>query len=187
MMNKVKLKLKNVSEIMGTEDMGVILLTDEEEQRQLSIVCDKAMLYQFGLRQKKVKITESMLPEVLCKVLGTQTELRFQLVIHSITDGQYRAMLVNLDTLVPISIRASDAVLLSYIGKIALFAEEELMNKQSIPYASTEKQMSLPVNSLSEEMLEKALERAVKDENYELASQLKAEMEKRKSKKDDRV
>ncbi|WP_238305694.1 hypothetical protein [Hoylesella marshii] len=53
MMNKVKLKLKNVSEIMGTEDMGVILLTDEEEQRQLSIVCDKAMLYQSASGRRK--------------------------------------------------------------------------------------------------------------------------------------
>ena len=39
---------------------------------------------------------------------------------------------------------------------------------------------SIPVNSVSVEALKEALKRAVEDENYELASQLRDEIERRK-------
>ena len=39
---------------------------------------------------------------------------------------------------------------------------------------------SMPVNSVSIEALKEALKRAVEDENYELASQLRDEIERRK-------
>lgn len=39
---------------------------------------------------------------------------------------------------------------------------------------------SIPVNSVNIEALKEALKRAVEDENYELASQLRDEIERRK-------
>ena len=42
--------------------------------------------------------------------------------------------------------------------------------------------MVLPVNSISNEMLRSALDKAVKDEDYELASHLRDEMRRRKIK-----
>ena len=43
--------------------------------------------------------------------------------------------------------------------------------------------MSLPLNVLSYELLENALRRAVKDEDYRMAMAIKQEMDKRKNKK----
>jgi protein-arginine kinase activator protein McsA len=42
--------------------------------------------------------------------------------------------------------------------------------------------VSLPVNTLSLEMLDQALKKAVEDENYELASQLRDERKRREQK-----
>ena len=61
----VKLKFKSVAEIVGTDDVGLLVLVTEDEQRQLTIICDKAMAYQFGLRMSKVPVTNRLLPEVL--------------------------------------------------------------------------------------------------------------------------
>ena len=55
------------------------------------------------------------------------------------------------------------------------------MNRQSLPYNQASPSMALPVNVLTIEMLEEALNKAIKDENYELASTLKMEIERRKN------
>ena len=78
--------------------------------------------------------------------------------------------------------RASDAVLLAYISKIPLYIEAGLMQKQSVEYYRGSKGMALPVNSISNEMLRSALDKAIKDEDYELASHLRDEMRRRKIK-----
>ena len=182
-MKKVRLTIRGVSEIVGTEEIGLIVLVDESLSRQLTIPCDKQMLSQFRLRIGKAPIVGRMLPEVLWHVISTQTDLRFEILINDLIDGQYRAMLYNVETLEPISMRASDAVLLSYISNIPLFVEWGLMEKQSDDFYEKAKGLSIPVNTISDEMLQSALEKAIKDENYEMASHLRDEINRRKTHK----
>ena len=56
-MQKERLIFKGVSEIVGTEDLGLLILTDEAKERQITIVCDKTMAVQLELRFKKIPIT----------------------------------------------------------------------------------------------------------------------------------
>jgi bifunctional DNase/RNase len=184
-MNKIKLKIKGVSEIVGTSELGILILTDELENRQLSIVCDKTTEYMFGLRLQNLPITEKLLPEVLWKEITMLSDSRFEIIIHDLIDGQYNAILNNVDTLTQIPIRASDAILLSMISQIPLYIEENLMDRQSVVYKKGSNGMAIPVNSLDEKMLESALAKAVMDENYEFASQLRDEINKRKIHKRD--
>ena len=100
-MNKVRLKLKGLSEIAGNERIGIIVLSDMEERREISIVCDENMLYQLGLRMKKVNGAEKLLPEVLCYILKYQTDVKAEIVIHDVSDGKYLATLYNLNSLEP--------------------------------------------------------------------------------------
>ncbi len=178
-MSRIRLVFKGVSEIVGTDDLGVLVLTDEKEQRQITVVCDKAMAVQAELRVHRVPITQIMLPEVLCKVLANQTELQLEILISGIDDGQYRVMLYNKDTLEPTLIRAGDAVLLSMAGNIPIYIDHDLMMRQSVPYKEDSRGVSLPVNTISDEMLQAALDKAVEDENYELASHLRDEQLRR--------
>lgn len=178
-MDKEKLIFKGVSEIVGTEDLGLLILTDEAQERQISIVCDKAMAVQLELRVKAVPVTGIMLPEVLCKLLSTQTDLELELIIDELVDGQYRTLLYNKNTLSPVIIRASDAVLLSLVGGIPLYIDSRLMKRQSVAYKENSKGVSLPVNTISDDMLQTALDKAIADENYELASHLRDEKRRR--------
>lgn len=179
-MNKVKLIFKNVSEIVGSDEVGLLILSDEGETHQIAIPCDKNMIYQFSLRISDIPIHEALLPEVLVQILK-QTNLQYEILIEDIIDGQYRTLLVNIDALKSISLRASDAILLSYISTIPLYIEKGLMEKQSVTYEKSAKGISIPVNSLNLEMLEKAIRKAVKDEKYELASFLRDEIKRRKN------
>ena len=44
-MAKERLFFKGVSEIVGTDDLGLLILTDESKERQITIVCDKATVH----------------------------------------------------------------------------------------------------------------------------------------------
>jgi len=178
-MRKIRLKFNSLTEIVGSDKVGLLILTDEEEKRQLTIPCDRHVMEEFTLRFQRVPVGHLLLPEVLWQVIATQTDHDFELIITDLIEGQYRVQLYNTRTLEPIAVRAVDAVLLSYISKIPLFIEEQLMEKQSVPFQTGATGVSLPVNVVSDEMLRKALDKAVTDENYELASHLRDELRKR--------
>lgn len=179
-MNKIRLVLKGVSEIVGDDNLGLLILTDVAQTRQLSIICDKQMEYQFGLRMSKAPVANIMLPEVMAQVISRQTTLNIEMQIYDIVDGQYQASLVNNDTLQTVPIRASDAILFSFVSHCPLYIEERLMMRQSVPYSTNSPGMAIPVNSISNSMLQSALKKAIQEENYELASHLHEEMQRRK-------
>ena len=134
-----------------------------------------------GLRQG---VRELSLFPVLC---GSAVNCMGSLMLmDNIVDGQYRTVLYDKDTMEPMIIRASDAVLLSLVGDIPLYIESGLMLRQSVPYNENSRGVSLPVNTISDEMLQAALDKAIADENYELASHLRDE-KKRRNKRNEKT
>lgn len=178
-MIKTRLKIRCVSEIVGNEEMCLLVLVDEDMQRQITIICDKIMGVQIDMRLKKLPLTRIMLPEVLCQFIKSQSDLEPELVIQNILDGQYIVSLCRKDLQDPIPIRASDAVLLSVVGDIPLYIDSLLMARQSVIYKKNSVGISIPVNTLSDEMLQSALDKAIDNENYELASHLHDEKKRR--------
>lgn len=178
-MNKVRLLFKSVTEIVGSDEIGLIILVDESEERQLAIPCERNMLYQFGMRIEKSPAIGMLLPEVLWQVINTQTYMRFEILINDLIEGQYRSILYNIDTLEPIQVNVTDALLLAYISQIPVYISESLMKKQSVEYKRNVQGMAIPLNALTDDMLQRALSKAIQDENYELASHLRDEMKRR--------
>ena len=175
----VKLVYKSVNEIVGNDDVGILLLTNEEQTRQLSMVCDKHMIYQFRLRMTKAEIADKLLPEVLWQVVTRNLDMQFQIIINDLVEGQYKTLLFMPDILQAIPIRASDAILLAHFADIPIFIEENLLLRQSVPYKEESIGVSVPVNVITTDMLRKALDKAVSEENYEQASQLRDELLRR--------
>ena len=183
-MANIPLTFKTVTEIVGIEGVGIIVLVDKEEQRQLSLICDKDTLQQFKLRHPHAKHKKPMLPEVLWQIIRYYSAESYEVIINSLIEGEYRAILYNTDSLDLHSLRATDAVLLTLIAKLPIYIDERLMRLQSMPYNQTSMSMALPVNVLTKELLRDALEKAINDENYELAAALKTELERRNTNED---
>lgn len=77
-------------------------------------------------------------------------------------------------------IRPDEAVLLSRIAKIDICASLETFQKYSMPFDRNVATVALPILALPDSLLEKALEKAVNEENYESASFIRDEINRRK-------
>lgn len=179
MAGRVRLYYKDLSDIVGGDGFSIIRLTDADEQRAICVMCDKEMATQFYIRQRRVPNHRQMLPEVLAAMLLDEGANDLELMVYDISDGQYSVTLLNRRTLSLKSIRISDAVLLHYISKIPLYMDEALMARQSISYQPDTSGLSIPINTLDVEWLNKELKRAVESEDYRLAANLNEELKKR--------
>lgn len=179
MQEKTKLRIRAISDIMGNPEVGIIVLTDNQRQRQIAVVCDRLVKQELSLRLAKKQECNTMLPEVLTQILTGQYGFRPEVVINDIVDGIYRAMIVNTDTGQPMSVRAADGILLHVIARVPLYATLDIMRKQSVPLLPNSPAMSLPYNALSENMLRSAMQSAVSTEHYEAASLIRDELRKR--------
>ena len=74
-------------------------------------------------------------------------------------------------------------VVLAAVADLPIYISPQLFDIQGVDYNPDNEKMSLPLNVLSYELLENALRRAVKDEDYRMAMAIKQEMDNRKNKK----
>lgn len=179
-MNKTRLIFHSIKKIVGAEDLSLLILTDMAKVRQLTVVCDADMANQFDLRIARIPVTGLMLPEALWNMMRMQTGSEYELVIYDVDRGRYEAMLVEQHSLQSVKLRASDAILMSYISSVPLYMEENLFMRQSFPFEEAPHKLAVPVNAISTDMLKKALDKAIDEENYELASHLRDELLNRK-------
>ena len=166
-----------MQQVMESEDMSVILLTDEARKRALSVVCDADISRQLLLRlQGNRQESRIMLPEALLQLLPSS----YEMLIAGVFDGQYQVILMDTMNGNSVRIRIGDAVLLSIISHVPLYIEERLMGRQSAPFDEQARGVQIPINILDNTHLQVALDHAVEDENYELASQLRDEINRRR-------
>lgn len=180
-MSRIRLFLQQATEVVGGDKEGLLILTDSYQERQLVVPCEGRLLEEFKSRLDKHH-KHSGLIDVLLNVIGNQTTLSLSLLITKVDKGTYSAVLNNDDTQEQISIGGVEAVLLNKISndKIPLYIGETLFLRQSSKFNMQAEGVALPVNALPVSMLEKTLSKAVAAENYELASQLRDEINKRK-------
>ena len=132
-------------------------------------------MQQLLMRLKNRQQCQNMLPETLLSLLPS----KYEMTVFGLYEGQYQVALMS-EQGESVRLRMSDAVLLSIISHIPLYIEERLMERQSVPFDENAKGVSIPINSMDTSRLKAALQNAVDEENYELASQLRDEINRRK-------
>lgn len=177
----VKLKFKGLSQILGSDNLVLAVLVDEAEKRQLVIPCDRHQAYQLRLRMDPNMIQErrKLLPEVLAELMPLSFAADYSLEIYALHEGKYLSCLRNTETGEKVDIRCTDGILLSLVTGIQIFVDFKLMTLQSAEYNSNFTQMAVPVNVVTDKMLEESLRIAIENENYEMASSLRDELKKR--------
>lgn len=181
-MDMVKLLFNNVSEILGNENIGLIVLTDELELRQITIICDKNTKIAIDMRAKEMPETQDMLPEVMARMLKAKGATDYEVLIEGVKDEQYLTVIRDTTNSDRFPVKASHAILLAIIAELPIYTTEDLMRRQSNTFNGKGKKISVPINVITDTMLEESLEKAIEEENYELASKLSKELKKRNNK-----
>ena len=165
----VELKLHDVVCIVGADELRLMILTDSVGKRQLSAICDRAVEKELVFRMHKTDC-QGRLPEVLCSLMPGLCRDDYALYVYDITDGTYHVHLVNRRTAEETEIRITDAVLLT---------SHAFFEKQALPFDQAKGKLRMPVNAMTTEQLREHIKRAVADEYYEDAANIKKELEKR--------
>lgn len=179
-MASIQLKFQAAAEVNGKEQDGLLLLSDQEQQRQLVITCSRKILKEITER-KSNDITNDDIAKILWEMIHWQTSLELSVRINTLEDGIYKALLINEENQFSLPINADTAILLSIVShnEIPIFMDAALFRRQSSVYQPNAKGLQLPLNILSEPMLHNLLDNAVKTERYEIASELRDELKKR--------
>lgn len=163
-----------MQQVKGGDGMAVILLTDMQRMRAITVVCDEQAMQQIMMRLQNPEICRTMLPEALLGLLPS----KYEMMVFGLYQGQYQVVLMD-EKGETARLRMSDAVLLMTMSDIPLYIEEKLMSRQSTPYDETATGIAIPINTMDVPRLKTALQRAIDDEDYELASQLRDEIKRR--------
>lgn len=182
---RVRLYFQNVCEIVGNNSGqgGLIILCDEQRERAISVFCDvntSRMLMRrctnAGTKDKE------RLPDVLCGLLMSKFyDYDKELFIWDVQNGKYQTSLIlKGEDIIERPINLEDAVLLMKITGIPIYTYRSLMRMQSLPYSQDLSCLAIPINTLPDEKLKKALDEAVRSENYRQAKYINDELKRRK-------
>lgn len=178
-MDKIKLKLTAISEILGVEDVVLLNLVDEGMERQLFVTCEREMSRELQMYMMDKNETKSLLPTVMFGIMQSQSYQQLMVVIKDVRDGEYDVEVVDTLQDKHYPIRCSDGILFSLVCNAPLYASRHLMLTQSVPFKMGATKVGLPLTVLSDDMLKMSLEKAIETENYEMASNLRDELNKR--------
>lgn len=177
-----KLIYKGTFSIPEADDACLITLTDEGEKRALYIVLEREVANEIKMHEKKMEDANCHLVDVFSKVLKDEGAVHYRIVFEGILNQGLKAKLVNMITDASYDIRPEMAVLLSLKTDFEMCTSLDVLQKFSTPYNKNVMSVALPIMSLPDSLLHKALEKAVEEENYEGASFIRDEMKRRSGK-----
>lgn len=183
-MDRVKLIILGLSEIVGLEELSLLALVDEDKDRQLVVTCDKAMSKLIKRHMTNEPRVGMLYPQVMADVLKAQGCYDLEVWITDVQDGEYQTEVVDGISQKHFPIRCSDGILFSLVSNAPIYASGKLMMKQSVPFRLGENKIGLPLTILSEQMLQMAMQKAIETENFEMASNLRDELNKRHADKE---
>jgi len=174
-MKRVRLQFQGIHQVMGSDELSVVILTDKARRHALSVICDAPMTKQILMRLLHPDHCRNMLPEALVEMLSNRQEM----MVYGLYDGQYQVVLADDSFEHNVRIRMSDAVLLTMISSTPLYIEETLFLRQAVAFEENARGIAIPINTMDMSRLNTALQKAIDEENYELASQLRDEIKRR--------
>lgn len=173
------LLIKSVSEILGIKDVALVSLVNATETRQIVVSCELEMRDLIMKYMTDRPETQMLFPSVVNDILAAREKSSLEVRINGVKDGVYQTEIYDRLTQKSFPIRCSDGIFMSVACKLHIYASAEVMRLHSIPYVTGATKVGLPLSVLSEKLLKNSLQMAIETENYEMASNLRDELNKR--------
>ena len=178
-----ELKYKGAFEIPDGSGTCVITMTDNNEERALSIVTNREMAMNLKEHEKNLDSVQTNVLDALYRhLILTGTDPVRGIVLDAEKDKGFKAFLHFSEDRT--QVKADQAILLSFICGIPVHATKNAFMYFSTPFNKNVQSVALPIIGLPEPMLKKALDQAIGDENYEMASFIRDEIKRREEEHD---
>ena len=183
MENLVELKIHDMSTTLYPADAYALVLEEVDGGRKLPIIIGQQEAQAIKVMMMKYQPPRPLthdLFQTLTMHLGATLK---QIVIYKAKDGVFYSYLYfdKEGEEIKIDARTSDAVALALRYKCPMYTTQSIMESEHL-HDMGEGKFSVPISSVSLQMLEEALQSAIEKEEYEQASQLRDEIRKRKQK-----
>lgn len=193
MADRIQLELMDISPSGSTNGAYVMALAEVNGSRSLAIVIGPAEAHSIVIVMEKMPVTRPLTHDLFVSLTEEFQMVVEEVYIYQMIEGIFYARIVvrNAEKTVEIDARTSDAVAIAIRYSAPIFCEKKVMDEVGRDMRIMEEDIELEdilesesnesssVN-YSKEELEAKLEEALANEDYELASHLRDEIEKLK-------
>jgi len=195
MMDKIKLEIKGLSYSQASSGAYALILGEVDGKRRLPIVIGGAEAQSIAMELEKIKPARPLTHDLFKSFADAFNVRLLEVTIYKFSEGVFYSQLLCANETLELSIdsRTSDAVALAIRFGSDIFTVQEVMNDAAIVIdEETELQEGTeeheeplgtgenPLESLTLTSLDEELQKAVTDENYERASHIRDEINRRK-------
>lgn len=177
---KIELKVLNLSKSLPQAHAYALLLKELEGTRQLPIIIGPPEAQAIAFSLKGITPPRPFTHDLLVNAFDACRIDLVEVIIYRVVEGVFYSYLFfdKEGEIIRIDSRTSDAVALAMRFGCPIYTTEEILKKESVKWEDGGP-VSVPITVVNETMLKDVLEKAVHDENYELASQIRDEMRRR--------
>src|SRR6056297_2645061 len=198
-MNKIKLNVLGISYSQTQTGAYALVLTEEEGERRIPIIIGGFEAQSIAIQLEGLKPPRPLTHDLFHNFAVTFNINLKEVIIYKLEEGVFYSKLIcnNGDSDVTIDARTSDAIALALRFKAPIFTTEEILSKSGIvidleqekdesegekgegPSKTKAKSSSQEYKKMSMKELEELLEEAVNNEEYEKASVIRDEINRR--------
>lgn len=175
--NYVKLKVQGLTRGRELNDAYILVLGSEEHSSFYPVPISSEDYKKIHAALTQRDFTCSHLMHQLASRVGmSMTGVRVMQPHHGLTNALIDFELIN--EVVSINTPIADATVAALETKSPIYVQNQLFERQtSLPQSGNS--MALPITAMGDSLLVQALESAVEEENYELATLLRDELKRR--------
>ncbi len=203
-MNFVQLDIAAIKQSDSQNNAYVLLLNETTGKRQLPIVIGWCEARSIAIALDGTEEPERPLTHDLFKTMGDKFNINIQkIVIHTLIEGIFHSSFYckhqHSNEEIAIDARTSDAIAIAIRYKCPIFTYENILSRAGIILNNSNKNIednekikqkkeddnvsnTSEISRLSVDKLNKLLAKAIEDEDYEKASEIRDELNNRKNK-----
>jgi bifunctional DNase/RNase len=190
-MDRIKLDVLGLSYSQSQAGSYALILSNEERNLRLPIIIGGFEAQAIAIEIENLKPPRPLTHDLFFNFASIYNVVLKEVEIYKLEEGVFYSVLVFFDgkSTARIDARTSDAVALALRFKANIYTTSEIMQKAGITmtdeHTQTKEQQKQPnkpktLESKSIGELEEMLAKAIEDENYEKASKIRDELNKRK-------
>lgn len=180
-MREIELKIHDMSSTLHPADAYALVLEEKEGGRKLPIIIGHLEAQAIKVMMVKYQPPRPLTHDLFKVLTGQLGVTMKKMLIYKAKGGVFYSYLYfdKDGEELKIDARTSDAVALALRYRCPMYATEEVIESEHL-HDLGEGKFSVPITSVSLQMLEEALALAVEKEDYEQASHLRDEIRRRK-------